>query len=94
MKVRMILAVVLLGSAFGCNDSLIGIGNNDNNLGAGRADEVAEALAALDSTPPVTDEDVQGIFRTVLRKAGEGDPEAALIILRLAARQRATTKER
>lgn len=62
---------------------------NDNTIVQDRAiDRVAAALAEFDSTPEVTDADIRAVYETVRGRALEGDLDAALVLLKVAAIQR------
>jgi hypothetical protein len=77
-----------------CGGEIVGFGNSGNRLvQGGVSDEVAEALAAQPGTELVTDETLAQIFAAILGRATRGDPEAALIILKVAQEQRAQAEE-
>lgn len=62
---------------------------NDNTIVQGRAiDRVAAALARFEATPDVTDADIRAIYEKVHESALEGDLDAALVLLGVAAIQR------
>ena len=64
--------------------------HGDDNLIVGEQDHerVAVALAEFPTTPRVTDADLAAVYERVHRDALEGDLDAALVLLRLAAIQR------
>ena len=63
---------------------------NDNLLVQDQTiDRVAAALAEFKSTPEVTDADIAAVYEEVRRDALEGDLDAALVMLKVAAIQRA-----
>jgi len=77
-----------------CGGEIVGVGNSGNRLIlGGTLEEVAEALAASSATPEVTDEVLSEIYVAILERANRGDPEAALIILQVAERQRREADE-
>ena len=64
--------------------------SGDDNLVVDDAvvDRVAARLARLESTPEVTDDDLGAIFATIRRRAVDGDLDASLVLLKIAAIQR------
>ena len=86
---RCVLAGALSVWLVACGGDVVGIGNDGTRVIEGCAlEEVAEALAANAATPHVTDEVLTSIFSAILERATQGDPEAALIVLRVAEEQR------
>ena len=84
----------LCASVAACGGEIVGIGNSGNRIAAiGMAEEVAEALAEVPETPQVTDDVLAQIFPAILRRAKQGDPEAALIVMHLAKQQREQEEE-
>ena len=82
-------ALAGVGCSGGGRTAVIGFGNHGNSLGAGElGEEVAEALADSEATPRVTDKMIADIFGAILKGAEEGNPEAALIVLKVAEEQR------
>ena len=76
-------------SVAACGGEIVGIGNSGNRVGAtGLLEEVAFLLTENPGTPEVTDEVLAEILSSILRGATAGDPEAALIVLHVAQRQR------
>ncbi len=84
-----------LGCGGGAGEAaFVGIGNSGNHIGTDDLlDEVAAALFALETTPDVTDQVLREIYASVLHRAREGDPDAALIVLRVAEMQRSTAAQ-
>jgi hypothetical protein len=56
-------------------------------------DEVAEQLAAFETTPEVTDAELAAIYERIREQALAGDMRAALVMLNIAASQRQTAAE-
>ena len=54
---------------------------------------VAAALARFDSTPTVTDADIQAVYGMIREQALAGELQAALVLLKVAERQRAAEEE-
>lgn len=58
-------------------------------------DRIAAYLAGFDTTPPVTDDELRGLYARIRRRAlDDGDPDAALVLLRIAAIQRGENDDR
>ena len=86
--------VLAIGCSGGGETAVIGFANDGNTLSTdGNAEEVAEALADSEATPVVTDDMIAQIFGAILNHAREGDPEAALIVLKVAEAQREAEEE-
>lgn len=82
-------ALAGIGCSGGGRTAVIGFANGGNTLGAGDiSDELADTLAGNEATPRVTDKMIADIFAAILKGAREGDPEAALIVLKVAEEQR------
>ncbi len=83
------LAVALAG-AISCGGRVVGVGNGGNRIfeAGGIAEALAEELAEDAATPEITDELLAEIFQSTVTHARAGDPEAALIVFRVAAEQR------
>jgi hypothetical protein len=83
------LAVLgLLGCTGGGESVISGLGNSGNHIGtAALWQALAEELAEHGATPAVSDEDVRAVFDVIRRHALEGELDAALVLLRLAAEQ-------
>ena len=94
MRRNRIVYVALAGAALctlGCGrDKLVtGIANSGNVFYANPViDELAQRLADSDATPPVTDAMLLESFRAIADGAAKGQPEAALILFRVAEAQR------
>ena len=92
LALMMLIAVDGLGCGSG-KTAVIGLGNSGNRIVEdGLLEKVAEALAAHPTTPAVTDETLVQIFTAIQRRAGAGDPEAALMVLLVAEQQRKEKK--
>ena len=76
-----------------CGGEIVGIGNNGTFVAGGTLEEVARVLADHPETPQVADEVLAEIFSAILGRAKRGDPEAALIVLRVAEKQREDAEE-
>ena len=90
MRPVLLAAVVGLLSAcdfVGGADTLVRGSNNFIGEDAGSA-AVAVALAELEATPMVTDEEVAEIYAAIRARAMEGDLASAQVLLKLAAIQR------
>jgi len=95
------VAPLLLGGTLaatlccGLGDTIVtGIGNGGNRFyRSSVVDELAEQLASNEVVEPVTDEMLRQAFGAISGRAEEGDPEAALILFRVAAEQRKTASE-
>ena len=89
------LAAALIPGCTGGGETVIsGLGNSNNYVG--KDDEIrmlANALAKQEIVPAVTDEDIITIYGKVRDKALEGDFKASVVILRLAAHQRAPKED-
>ena len=70
--------------------AVVGLGNGGNRIfeSGGLAEALAEELARHGGTPEIGDELLAEIFESIVTHAREGDPEAALIVFRVAAEQR------
>ena len=69
--------------------AVVGFGNIGNRLsGDDISEELAEALAESEGVPAVSDDTLAAIFGAIVTRARNGDPEAALIVLRTAEAQR------
>jgi hypothetical protein len=94
MRTCIVLTVVLTFAATlaGC-DSIGGgdivVKGHDNVVVArGAVDRVAVALADFESTPRVTDEDLQALYEKIREAALAGDMDAMLVVLKVATIQR------
>ena len=91
---RYLFLGVLSASVAACGGEIVGVGNSDNRIVAGDAhQEVAELLAKSPGTPQVIDEMLSELFSAILGRANQGDPEAVLIVLRVAQEQRQEDEE-
>jgi hypothetical protein len=72
----------------GCGGDIVGIGNSGNRFFNDELDELADALAVWPDVPDVKEEDLSRIYRALLQRAREGDPQSARVILALAQHQR------
>jgi hypothetical protein len=70
-----------------------GIGNGGNIIGTDALERVAQELAEEPAIPAVTDDDLRAAFAAIREHALSGDPDAALVLLRVAARQREDAEE-
>jgi len=91
---RCVGAALLLAGSLACDaprtgTGIGGFGNSENRIFAGGVgDELAAALADRPSTPEVTEAQLGRIYAAILERAEGGDPEAALIVLKVADAQR------
>lgn len=87
------IAILVLGCGGG-RTAVIGVGNSGNRIiEGGLLEEVADALAAIPGTPEVTDEVLVEVYGSILERAREGNPEAALVVLFVAEEQRRTKED-
>ena len=86
-------AVALLGC--GAGDAVVtGIGNGGNHFYADSViKKLALELARQDFVPEVTDEMLGASFDAIVENAREGDPDAALLLFRVAEAQRTPEPE-
>lgn len=91
---------LLLGAAAavlscGIGDEFVtGVGNGGNRFYATPViDDLAEQLAGNAVVPPVTDEMLRTAFDAIAGRAAAGDPDAALILFRVAEEQRSSPAE-
>ena len=88
------LLVMLAGCTGGGETVVSGFGNSGNFFGGDPEVELmAKALANYPQTPTITDEELGKIFTVIQEQAIKGDPRSAVIIYRLAARQRQAENE-
>jgi hypothetical protein len=87
--------VATTACACGVGDDVVsGLGNGGNRFYATPVmDELAEQLAGNGVVPPVTDEMLRTAFDAIAGRAASGDPEAALILFRVAEEQRKAQSE-
>ena len=88
MKYRaLVIAIATLGCGGG-ETAIVGLGNSGNRIVCDEIGQVvAEALAVHAATPRVSDDLIAEIFSSIVARAREGDPRAALIVLMLAKEQ-------
>jgi hypothetical protein len=91
-RLALLVAAVAFGGCFGEN-VINGIGNGGNDIGTGVLDRVAHELARQSAIPTVGDDDLRTAFDAIRDHARSGDPDAALVLLRVAAIQRETAKK-
>ena len=89
------LALLVAIAVFGCfgENVINGIGNGGNDIGQGVLDRVAHELAGQSAIPAVGDDDLRTAFDAIREHARSGDPDAALVLLRVAAIQREHPKK-
>lgn len=87
-----VLAALSLALA-SCGGEIVGIGNSSNVIAADVLDRVAQELAGAPAIPAVSDEDLRAAFAAIRERALGGDPEAALVLLRVAAYQREESED-
>ena len=87
-----LVAVAAACDNIGGADTLV-TGNNNLVLKDGATDAVAKLLHELVSVPEVSDAELLEAWGKVRSRAAEGDVEATLVLLRLAAIQRAPQDE-
>lgn len=67
---------------------IMGVGNSGNRFDTPSAsDELADFLARQPGTTPVTHKELAATFEALRRRAMEGDPEAALVLIKVAREQ-------
>ncbi len=83
------LGAVILGCTGGADTAISGFGNGNNIIGAsGVLELTAREFATLDAIPEVTDEELRKVFGSIRTRAVEGNPDAVLLLVRVAALQR------
>ena len=89
-KHLMLVGVATAVLACGVGDDFVsGVGNGGNRFYATPViDELAEQLASNAVVSPVTDEMLRTAFDAIAERAADGDPDAALILFRVAEEQR------
>jgi hypothetical protein len=93
---RVALSIVATAAvACGVGDNFAsGFGNGGNRFYATPVmDELAEQLASNEVVPPVTDEMLRAAFDAIAGRAARGEPDAALILFRVAEEQRRAQPE-
>jgi len=94
-KHLMLLGATSAVLACGVGDDIVsGVGNGGNRFYATPViDELAEQLASNAVVAPVTDEMLRTAFDAIAERAANGDPDAALILFRVAEEQRRAPAE-
>jgi len=92
-RLALLVAVAALGCGAGADTVISGFGNNDNVIGANVLERVAHELAGQSAIPAVSDDDLRAAFDAIREHARSGDPDAALVLLRVAAIQRGAAKK-
>ena len=91
------LTALWILSTAGCTgggDTVIsGIGNGGNVIGASTSDQLAEELAESPAIPPVSDDDLLAAWNAIRDQARTGDPDATLLVLKVAAKQKEEREE-
>ena len=91
--VALLATLAALGCGAGADTVISGFGNNGNVIGANVLELVAHELARQSSIPAVSDDDLLAAFGAIRDHARSGDPDAALVLLRVAAIQREAAKK-
>lgn len=90
-------ALALLPLATACTggaDAVItGFGNNGNLIGVDVLERLAKELARLEPLPVVSDDELRSAWSAIRQHALAGDPDASLVLLRVAALQRTTREQ-
>lgn len=91
----LVLTTILLTGCTGGGETVVsGMGNSGNYFGLNAHEEIlAQQLAQSSVVPEVTDGDLRAVFEQIRSQALEGDLQSALVLYRLAARQRAVAEE-
>lgn len=89
-RIPLLLFVATVAFACGVGDDVVtGLGNGGNRFYATPVmDELVEELARNAVVPPVTDEMLRTAFDAIAERSAAGDPEASLILFRVAEEQR------
>ena len=91
LRTAAMLAALFLavpGCTGGGETVVSGFGNGGNIIRTDELERVAEELASQPAIPAVSDDDLRAAFAAIREHALAGDPDAALVLLRVAARQR------
>ena len=84
-----ILSLAAIKRTSGGGSIIIGAGFSGNRINADTvSDQLAAAIAAHPSTPEITDEWLGETLNAIRDRAREGDLEAALVLFRIADKQR------
>ena len=86
------LAAALLALGCGGDQFVSGLGNGGNHFYTNQLDQVAAVLAKSPAVPQVGDETLRAAFDAIARRAGDGDPEAVMVLFKVAAAQREPKK--
>ena len=82
------LIALLAGCDFIGGGETVVRGNDNVVVRDALIDRIAAQLASFETTPEVTDDDLQAMFTTIRQRALDGDLEASLVMLKLAGIQR------
>ena len=92
--ISLLALIILAGCTGGADTALSGIGNSNNFFGVdAEAELLARALLKDPNTPEVNDADLAKIYQVVRAAALDGDIRSAVVIYKLAARQRAEKED-
>jgi hypothetical protein len=83
----------LATSCTGADATITGFGNNGNMIGIDVLERLAKELARVEPLPAVSDDDLRTAWSSIRQHALAGDPDASLVLLRVAALQRAESEE-
>ncbi len=91
----LLVSVAIAAIACGMGDDFVtGLGNGGNRFYANPVmDELADELARSAVVPAVTDDMLRTAFDAIAGRAAAGDPEAALILFRVAEAQRGSESD-
>jgi hypothetical protein len=81
-------ALVLAVAGCGGETVVSGFGNSGNLIGTQVDDRLARELAEAPAIPAVSDDDLRAAFSAIRDRALQGEADAALILVRVAAHQR------
>ena len=86
--ILLVIGLLLVGCTGGGETVVSGIGNSGNRIRTDAVvDDIAEALSEHPAVPEVEVEDILQAFESIRAHAREGDLQATLVLLELAARQ-------
>src|SRR5262245_39361621 len=80
-------ALALTLASCGADTLITGIANGGNTFAPDELDRVARELASLPAVPRVGSDDLLAVFTAIRERALAGDPQAAYVLLRVAAYQ-------
>ena len=89
----LVVLVVLSGCEFTGGAEILVRGENNRVFMDPTIDEIAEQLAAFETTPLVTDAELAAIYERIREQALGGDLQASLVMLNIAASQRQTAAD-